>query len=95
MSTKEHDVKKAEKKEKSEAELYAEDLKYVMSTEKGRRFIWQQLSKAGLFRTSFTGNSTTFFNEGKRAHGLELLADLQEHTPKYYLMMHSEAVKLD
>lgn len=89
------DVNKANQREKDEAKQYAEDLRYVMSTEQGRRFMWQTLSKAGLYRTSFTGNSATYFNEGKRALGLELLADVQHHCPQHYIKMHDEAVKLD
>lgn len=89
----ENEVNHHEKKERDEAKRYKDSLINVMSTEPGRSFMWEMLSKAGLFRTSFTGNSATFFNEGKRSLGLELMADIQEFCPRHYVTMHDEATK--
>ena len=41
------------------------DIAWLLSDRRGRRFMWRVFSNAGIFRTSFTGNSETFFNEGK------------------------------
>ena len=40
------------------------------------------LQKAGVYRISFTGNSSTFFNEGKRSLGLELLEMMENSKPE-------------
>jgi hypothetical protein len=69
-----------------------DDLRTVMGTEQGRRFIWDLLGDAGVYRTSFTGNSETFFNEGKRQIGLAILARITETCPGEYLKMQQEAL---
>ena len=38
----------------------------------------RMLDATGINSNSFTGNSTTFFNEGKRQVGLELLSRISE-----------------
>jgi hypothetical protein len=68
-----------------------DDLLWVMKHPQGRRFVWRQLSAAGLYRPSFTGDqATTFFNEGRRALGLQLLASLDAHCPEDYMRMLQE-----
>lgn len=59
----------------------------VMNSEDGRAFVWRILSSAGVYRTSMTGNSYTFFNEGRRSLGLELMADIHEMPEQYHLMI--------
>ena len=59
---------------KLSAQTEIEDLKWVLSNKRGRRFIWRFLEKAGVFKSSFTGNSETFFREGQRNMGLMVLA---------------------
>lgn len=73
--------------------LELEDLRAVMSSVEGRRFIWRFLSSTNLFQQSFTGNSETYFREGKRAIGLMLFRDLHESCHSLYLKMESEAVE--
>ena len=57
------------------------DIRKVVSLPEGRRIYYYVLEKAGVFRSSFTGNSTTFFNEGARNVGLIMLGDLMEAKP--------------
>ena len=76
----------SELKEKIEVD----DLKWIMSNKRGRRFAWRLLDRAGIYRTSFTGNSTTFFNEGMRNIGLMLVADIHEACPEAYALMIKE-----
>ena len=68
-----------------------EDLRFIMSTEIGRRFVWGLLGDSGLYQSSFTGNSTTFYNEGRRAVGTEMLARVVAAAPEQYLDMQREA----
>jgi hypothetical protein len=67
-----------------------EDLVAVMETEAGRRLVWRLLSRAGVFTSSFTGNSATFFNEGKRDMGLFILAEIMEACDEQYFIMTRE-----
>lgn len=67
-----------------------EDLKWLMSDKRGRRVMWRLLETAGVYRSSFTGNSETFFREGQRNVGLKLLAEIHEHCPDAFVMMLKE-----
>lgn len=68
------------------------DLVSVMSTPAGRRFVWRALAEFRLYQTSFTGNSTTFYNEGMRAAGLWLLDHVMRVCPELYLEAQREAI---
>ena len=45
-------------------------LNHLLSTELGRWFFCRLLDRTDILKQSFTGNSETFFNEGKRKVGL-------------------------
>ena len=45
-------------------------LNHVLSTELGRWVFCRLLDRTDILKQSFTGNSETFFNEGKRKVGL-------------------------
>jgi hypothetical protein len=80
-------------KGKVERDEEAADFKWLMSDARGRRFMWRLLGITGLYRSSFTGNSTTFYNEGMRNVGLMLIADVNDLTPEAYLKMIEEQRK--
>ena len=67
-----------------------DDFRWVMEDKRGRRFMWRLLTKAGVFRTSFTGNSETFFREGQRNIGLMVMDLIHEACPEKYAVMHKE-----
>lgn len=87
----EKQVKDAEYKVKSGRERDLEDVMYILSSKQGRRFIWRYLTECGIFQTSFTGNSTTFFKEGERNVGLKLMTDINESSPDAYVLMMKES----
>lgn len=71
---------------------HADDVKQVMSTVQGRRFVWGLLDQAGVFRISFTGEvNSTIFNEGNRNSGLSLFNNVLKFCPELYLKMAAEA----
>lgn len=73
---------------------HADDVKKVMSTESGRRFIWGRLTQAGVFQTTFrTDTNTTMFLEGNRNAGLTLFNDVFGICPDLYSKMAAEAEK--
>ncbi len=69
----------------------AEDWKWLMSSKQGRRIAWRLLERAGVYRTSFTGNSETFFREGMRNMGLTIISDIHAHAPEAYALMVTES----
>lgn len=86
-------VQKAAENEKAGRQRDLNDLLWVLSDRRGRRFIWRLLAKCGVFKSSFTGNSTTFFNEGQREIGLWATADIMEARPEAYVEMIQEEKK--
>lgn len=87
--------KLAEDKQALQRRREIDDFKWLMGHEQGRRFMWRLLDKAGVYRSSFTGNSETFFREGMRNIGLMLIADIHEATPSEYARMLKEQRKHD
>jgi hypothetical protein len=67
------------------------DIRRVLGIPEGRRLVWRLMSEAGIFRSSFTGNSETFFREGKRNIGLFILADVMVAQPESFTVMQREA----
>ncbi|MFM0151439.1 Bbp19 family protein [Paraburkholderia sediminicola] len=83
----------AERKSKAQRidERRRNGLRQIMASSDGRAWMWALLGDCGIFRSCFTGNSQTFFNEGKREVGLPIMAELTEHFPDEYLVMAKEA----
>lgn len=79
-----------EREIKRNQEQFKNDLAFIMDSVQGRRFVSHLLDDTGINRLSFTGNSSTFFNEGQRNIGLRLQAMLQEHCPGAYVAMLNE-----
>ena len=83
-------VKSAESKQKRKRDYELDDVRYILASPQGRRFFWKYLDFCGVFRTSFTGNSQTFFNEGLRNVGLKMLSDLNDADPNAYVKIMNE-----
>lgn len=75
--TKEQQEKRRLRKEKE-----MDDLRKVLGTPEGERVLWRILKKTKFFDSSWTGNSTTFYNEGMREVGRLLLAEIAEASPE-------------
>lgn len=69
------------------------DLAWLMNQAQGRRFMAYLLDLTGTQRSSFTGNSTTFFNEGARSVGLVLLDQVKAVALDDYFAMLKEQRK--
>lgn len=77
---------------KLEALRHADDIKWLMSSKRGRRIVFRQLEQAGVFRSSFNTNALQMsFNEGNRNAGLQLLAVITEHASERYAEMIEES----
>lgn len=84
-------VEARRRREERAGQQEVDDLRWLLADARGRRFMWRLLNTCGIFTTSFTGNSTTFFNEGARNVGLRQLANINEHCAERYLEMIQEA----
>lgn len=84
-------VKHAKEKQVSRREREINDMAFILNTAQGRRLLWRYLEICGVFKSSFTGSSETFYLEGQRNVGLKILADITETSPEAYMLMMKEA----
>lgn len=83
---------KSQAKDKQLLHNEADDLKWLMSSKRGRRILWKQLERAGVFKLSFNTNSMTMaFAEGARNEGLRLITLIHRHCADLYPTMLKEA----
>lgn len=81
----------ARKKQELRAHREAEDFRWIVSTPQGRRFVWEMLAQAGVFRSVFSADALVMaYNEGNRVAGLKLLVKLMNVAPKAHEMMMKE-----
>jgi hypothetical protein len=67
------------------------DLKWLMSSPRGRRFVWRLLDLSGPFRLSFDTNAMKMaFQEGNRNMGNQLLNEVMNLCPELYPVMVKE-----
>lgn len=73
------------------AQTDADDLKWLMSNKRGRRIVWRQLERAGVYRTPFNTNAMLMAHAcGEKNDGLRMLAQLFEVCPERYAEMLTE-----
>ena len=86
--------KEVSTKDKLTQQSEVEDIKWLMSSTRGRRMVWRQLERAGVYRLSFNTNSMTMaFAEGARNEGLRLLSLIHVNCSELYTTMLKEANK--
>lgn len=82
---------KQQKRDARKRDRELSDIRWIISSPEGRRFYWRILSDAGVFRSSFSGDSNiTMYNEGRRTIGLDLLGDLLSAKPSAFSQMQDE-----
>lgn len=70
-----------------------ENIRELLKARPGKELIWHLLKICNLYGQNFTGNSQTFYLEGKRSVGLELLDLLQDVDPTAYARLLLEKQK--
>ena len=53
----------------------------LLNNPDGKLFLFRLIERTGVFASSFTGNSATFYNEGRRSVGLEVYRLLMTADP--------------
>lgn len=72
-------------------ETEEDDLKWLMSSRRGRRIVWRLLDQAGVFRSSFSTVAMQMaFNEGYRNFGNRMLALINTNCSDLYNQMTKE-----
>lgn len=79
------DIEKEEAAGKTQEQIRQqelEDIRVMLRHKTGQRFFKRFFQEAGLFTSTFTGNSTGYFLEGQRNLGLKFFADVAEACPE-------------
>lgn len=80
-----------ELRERLERQNEESDVKWLMSSRRGRRIVWRMLDHAGVFRSSFSTNAMSMaFAEGGRNYGLRMLGMVHSLCPEQYPAMMKE-----
>lgn len=69
------------------------DMKHLMSDPVNRRVMWKFLTKGNIFRKTFTGNSSSFYLDGKRELTLEVYQDIMLACPELFWKAQQENFK--
>lgn len=94
IQAQERDAEVSADRNRKAADLEIDDLKWLMSNKRGRRFVFRVLERAGVWRLSFNTNALSMaFNEGQRNEGLRLMANITAHCPDRYTEMLEESKK--
>ena len=72
-------------------ETEIDDIRWLMSSRRGRRIVWRLLDLSGPFRLSFDPNAIKMaFNEGNRNLGNQIFAEVMSICPEQYPVMVAE-----
>lgn len=91
----ESQVNERRDKERIETLQSREDMKVIMRQPEGRRVLKRIIDQCGMYRSSFTGNSETFFREGARNVGLYLHAEMLDADSDNLLIILQEKLEED
>jgi len=94
MRHNEREREEAKKQREMEYEARKEAYRFVFRTQQGKVVLDDILKKAMLWVTTFTGNSQTYFNEGKRDLGLYILKMTNTADPNIIIQLMSEKLEL-
>lgn len=69
-----------------------EDIRWLMSTDRGRRTLWRLLSECATFNEPavFGASDMTYYNLGKQSVGRFLLSEIDQGGPEFYETMKRE-----
>jgi len=97
MSGRQSEAAKAEAVKRAERIARAEqkDVAELMHSPAFRRYAKRYLSSCSVFKTTFTGNSETFFREGQRSIGTTMLAEIMSATPQRFPELMAEKLASD
>lgn len=89
-------VKERESREKRIRRQQLEDVRDVMATKSGQRFVWRLLETCGMNADGFDPNALTMArNSGKRLIGLWIQAEIADACPERYLEMQLSSKEKD
>ena len=84
-------VREAEKKAKLGREQELADMRKLLATDFGRRFVWRVMSRARVFESIWEQSAKIHYNAGQQDFGHFIMAEVVEAGPEHLLRMMQEA----
>jgi len=81
----ERQVRKVEEQMDAQRKQELEDIKTLLETPAGVRFLRRLMTDTKVFSSCYTGNATTYYLEGRRDLGLKYFADIVEAAPAHLI----------
>lgn len=90
----ENQVKARRRRAKEREQQEVDDLRSLLSLPSGRRFMWAELARRNVFKTSFHTDQLVFaHNEGLRSSGIALMHMIIDTDPQAWILMQQEAAQ--
>lgn len=86
-------IKSAEQRERHRARRETEDLRFILSSPEGRRFVWRLLAHAGVFRSIWEPSAKIHYNSGLQDFGHFIQAEVTKVDLDASLLMQREAMQ--
>lgn len=73
------------------------NVREVLKTRQGKDVVWRILGMCDIYGFHFTGDNSTFYNEGRREVGLDILRLILDADPTAYarLILEKQKIKVD
>lgn len=86
------EVRASSKREKEQFDLQTEDLRSVLSTRPGRRFVWRMIAACGVFNSvNHASGSQVYYLAGKQDIGHLLMGEIIKADENRLLQMMTES----
>jgi hypothetical protein len=80
--------------QEEEKQLDNEAYRFLLDNPHGRRILWKLISSCGVYsRDADNSGSWTYFKDGARSVGLNLIADICESDPEGYIKLQKSNLK--
>lgn len=83
-------VERAQSKQKDQARQQMDDIRTLLETAEGRRFLWRLLGHCRVFESVFEPNSRMAYNSGMQDVGHFVLGEIMKARPEAYILMMQE-----
>lgn len=84
--------RRSEKRAKRAESQWADDLRWLLDAPQGRRIVANLLARGSLDRSAFSGNSTTFYMQGRQDYVRDFVRDLRAADLAGFRRMEDEAL---
>jgi len=86
----EKQVKEAAGKENRLRERELNEMRVILSTKEGRRFLWRLMGKCKTFNSIYESSAKIHYNSGQQDIGHYLLAEIDQADPEMFFKMRNE-----